>query len=130
MAELFDVIDAFSLPLKVAWVVWVAWGVGQTYWYREERGKRPVVPMTVPAIPRGPRKAVSARSAVTTLVTSDSVSELPAPLMSEAATFNPATAVVETFGGEATDLDAIVAEFERQNGHRRALPPDSDSARP
>jgi hypothetical protein len=130
MAELFDVINAFSLPLKVAWVVWLVWGVGQIYWYRHEEAKRPAVAKMVRALPRGPRKPVSAGPAVTTLLTGDSVSPRPVRAMPEASTFDPATAVVETFGGEATDLDAIVADFERHNGHRRAVPPEGDSARP
>jgi len=37
MVELLDILDAFSMPLKVGWVVWIAWGIGQTFWYRSER---------------------------------------------------------------------------------------------
>ena len=37
MAELLDILDAFSMPLKVGWVVWIAWGIGQIFWYRYER---------------------------------------------------------------------------------------------
>ena len=29
MSELMDVINAFGTPLKIAWVGWMAWGVGQ-----------------------------------------------------------------------------------------------------
>ena len=29
MSELMDVINAFGTPLKLAWVGWIAWGVGQ-----------------------------------------------------------------------------------------------------
>ena len=29
MSEFMDVINAFGTPLKIAWVGWVAWGVGQ-----------------------------------------------------------------------------------------------------
>ena len=37
MNEALDVINAFATPLKVAWVVWLAWGVGQYFWFRHER---------------------------------------------------------------------------------------------
>ena len=37
MSEAMDVINAFGTPLKLAWVGWVAWGVGQYFWYRHER---------------------------------------------------------------------------------------------
>ena len=37
MSDLLDVINAFSTPLKFAWVGWIAWGVGQYFWFRYER---------------------------------------------------------------------------------------------
>lgn len=37
MSEFLDVIDAFGTPLKLAWVGWLAWGVGQYFWFRHER---------------------------------------------------------------------------------------------
>ena len=37
MSDFLDVINAFSTPLKVAWVGWIAWGVGQYFWFRYER---------------------------------------------------------------------------------------------
>ena len=37
MAELLDILDAFSMPLKVGWVIWMAWGIGQIFWFRYER---------------------------------------------------------------------------------------------
>jgi hypothetical protein len=37
MSEFMDVINAFGTPLKVAWVGWAAWGVGQYFWFRHER---------------------------------------------------------------------------------------------
>lgn len=37
MSELMDVLNAFGTPLKLAWVVWIAWGVGQYCWFRHER---------------------------------------------------------------------------------------------
>ena len=29
MSEVMDVLNAFGTPLKLAWVGWIAWGVGQ-----------------------------------------------------------------------------------------------------
>ena len=37
MSEVMDVLNAFGTPLKIAWVGWVAWGVGQYFWFRHER---------------------------------------------------------------------------------------------
>lgn len=37
MGELLDITNAFTTPLKVAWVVWLVWGIGQIAWYRHER---------------------------------------------------------------------------------------------
>ena len=63
MSEVMDVLNAFGTPLKLAWVGWIAWGVGQYFWYRHERSmpvrkvtsvakavaKKPAVPKTVAA---------------------------------------------------------------------------------
>ena len=37
MAEFLDILDAFSTQLKVGWVIWMAWGIGQIFWFRYER---------------------------------------------------------------------------------------------
>lgn len=37
MSEMMDVLNAFGPQLKLAWVGWLAWGVGQYFWYRHER---------------------------------------------------------------------------------------------
>ena len=63
MSEVMDVLNAFGNPLKLAWVGWIAWGVGQYFWFRYERSmpvkkvtsvaravaKKPAVPKTVAA---------------------------------------------------------------------------------
>ena len=63
MSEVMDVMNALGTPLKLAWVGWVAWGVGQYFWFRHERSmptrrvtsvakpvvKKPVVAKTVAA---------------------------------------------------------------------------------
>ena len=61
MSEMMDVLNAFGPTLKLAWVGWLAWGVGQYFWFRHERSmpakkaasvakavaKKPAVPKTV-----------------------------------------------------------------------------------
>jgi hypothetical protein len=37
MSEVMDVLNALGTPLKLAWVGWIGWGVGQYFWYRHER---------------------------------------------------------------------------------------------
>jgi len=63
MSEMMDVLNAFGPQLKLAWVGWIAWGVGQYFWFRHERSmpvkkatsvakavaKKPAVPKTVAA---------------------------------------------------------------------------------
>ena len=37
MFEVIDVLNALGTPLKLAWIVWLAWGVGQYFWLRKRR---------------------------------------------------------------------------------------------
>ncbi len=37
MFEVIDVLNALGTPLKLAWAVWLAWGVGQYFWFRKRR---------------------------------------------------------------------------------------------
>jgi hypothetical protein len=37
MSDAIDVLNAFGTPLKLAWVGWIVWGVGQYFWLRHER---------------------------------------------------------------------------------------------
>jgi hypothetical protein len=60
MSEFMDVVNAFGTPLKVAWVGWAAWGVGQYFWFRHERSTPMVKKVTTvantvakkPAVPK------------------------------------------------------------------------------
>jgi hypothetical protein len=58
MSEVMDVINAFGTPLKLAWVGWVGWGVGQYFWYRHERSM-PVKRVTSVAKPAAAKKVAS-----------------------------------------------------------------------
>lgn len=37
MGNSLDVVLGISMPLKIAWCVWVAWAAGQVAWYRRAR---------------------------------------------------------------------------------------------
>jgi hypothetical protein len=37
MRDLLFVVAGLSTPVKVAWAVWMLWGVGQLLWYRRSR---------------------------------------------------------------------------------------------
>jgi hypothetical protein len=64
MTEALDVLNAFSTPLKVAWVVWLAWGVGQVFWYQRDRVAVAPPPLPLPRPrPRRPVRPVEARAA-------------------------------------------------------------------
>jgi hypothetical protein len=63
MFEAIDVLNAFGTPLKLAWVGWVAWGVGQYFWLRHERSM-PVKKVTSVARP-AVKKAAAPRTVAT-----------------------------------------------------------------
>jgi hypothetical protein len=113
MAELLDVLDAFSTPLRVAWVVWLAWGVAQIFWYRYEHGSRAAAP--VPATPvRKPfvsKPSLPARAPMRIATPEDVAPEAPARVEPLAL----AEAPVE-FG----ELDRFVADFEMHARQRDA----------
>ena len=37
MFEVIDVLNALGTPLKLAWIMWLAWGVVQYFWLRKRR---------------------------------------------------------------------------------------------
>ena len=149
MSEFMDVINAFGTPLKVAWVGWIAWGVGQYFWFRYERSmpsfrksaaaakpalKRPALPKTVAA--QAAEAPVVGRLITPTHVTADakparSVAEpapptpvtMPAPMAvdvaADAPMFDPSTAVIEQFGANDGVLDKFVRDFEMQDARPR-----------
>lgn len=117
MFELLDILDAFTTPLKVAWVVWIAWGVGQIFWYRYER--RPQAANRAAAPARKPfvsKPSLPARS-MTRLVTPEQV------MPQEPAFADPPSAEGQDTIGE---LDEFVASFEMNTRHRRERPLHSE----
>src|SRR5689334_7586412 len=59
MREFLDVANAFDTPLKLAWIVWLAWGVGQLFWWKYERANalvRKLQPSTRPIRRAAPRR--------------------------------------------------------------------------
>jgi hypothetical protein len=155
MNEALDVINAFATPLKVAWVVWLAWGVGQYFWFRHERAGASAAPvvrpaMTKPLIKRPaaakPAPAVAETPVMGRLITPQHVAAepkiarqapvaAPAPVVPvfDAPAFDPSTAVIETFSPAPNEgtLDKFVADFDRQDPRplrrSRALPADAPS---
>jgi hypothetical protein len=89
MSEVMDVINAFGTPLKIAWVGWAAWGVGQYFWFRHERSmpvrkvtsvakpvaRKPAVPKTVAA--QAAEAPVMGRLITPTHVAADARSSVP-----------------------------------------------------
>ena len=105
MAELLDILDAFAMPLKVGWVVWLAWGIGLVFWHRHDRSsefvsRRPAAAVRKPFVSRPsmpPRMATRAITAEPVLVT-DHVAE----------------------------SDRFVADFEMNTRHRHGTPPNEE----
>ena len=149
MSEVMDVLNAFGTPLKLAWVGWIAWGVGQYFWFRHERlaksiarpaaaaraaVKKPAVPK--PVAVQAAEAPVVGRLFTPTHVISDAKPsarvEAPAPPAptpmpvavaadATAPQFDPSTAVIETFGGAVDEsaLDKFVRDFEMQDAGPR-----------
>jgi hypothetical protein len=124
MAEVLDILDAFTLPLKMAWVIWLAWGIGQVFWYRYERTPR-AVSATRPAPMRKAfvSKPSMPERAATRLITPDVMPppqrkvEPPAP-----AALAPAFVEEPSGIGPVAELDQFVADFEMHTRHRRGEP--------
>ena len=127
MAEVFDVVNAFTPPLKVAWVVWLAWGVGQVVWYRHEQKQHVASTKKAPAAPA--RKAFVSRPSapermVTRLVTPEQVTTHQQELIP------PAPAAPEPLVdsvARVAELDRFVADFEMNTRHRRGEPRNGES---
>jgi hypothetical protein len=149
MSEVMDVINAFGTPLKLAWVGWVAWGVGQYFWFRHERSTtatkvtsvaRPVAkkaaePKTVEA--QAAEAPVVGRLITPTHVAADAKptvaaasqpdpeptpapSSVPAAVEATMPVFDPSTAVIEQFGAANDNvLDKFVRDFEMQDARPR-----------
>ena len=143
MSEFMDVINAFGTPLKLAWVGWVGWGVGQYFWFRHERSapsvrrsavakpavKKPAVPK--PVAVQAAEAPVVGRLFTPTHVASDAkmnrpvepaTPPVPVAVAADAApAFDPSTAVIETFGAgnEEGALDKFVRDFEMQDARPR-----------
>lgn len=124
MAELLDVLNALTTPLKIAWVVWIAWGIGQVFWYRYERRPQAAVkrPVTLPARKPFVSKPSTPDRLVTRLVTPEQV------ITHQAEPFEPASAqVVASMPGEVPELDRFVADFEMNTRQRRSEPHNGES---
>ena len=157
MSDVMDVVNAFGTPLKIAWVGWVAWGVGQYFWFRHERSalsirkpaavakpvvKKPAVPK--PVAVQAAEAPVVGRLFTPTHVTADAKPSpaivpvappvpVPVAVASDAApAFDPSTAVIETFssGTDEGALDKFVRDFEMQDARprrRRGRPTETPS---
>jgi hypothetical protein len=147
MSEVMDVLNAFATPLKLAWVGWIAWGVGQYFWYRHERSillvkKSAAVATAVEAKKPAVAKSVAAQAAeapvVGRLITPTHVTAEPkismpnvpqsgaadgfepARVSAHSPAFDPAKAVIEAFGvADDGVLDKFVRDFEMQDARPR-----------
>ena len=117
MAELLDILDAFAMPLKVGWVVWLAWGIGLVFWYRHDRSseialKRPSPPVRKP------------------IVSKPSMPPRTAPPIAPPA-LEPASAALEDPDqviDHVAELDRFVADFEMNTRHRHETPPNEEQS--
>jgi hypothetical protein len=116
MSEVMDVINAFGTPLKLAWVGWMAWGVGQYFWFRYERAtpvkrvtsvakpvaaKKPAVPKTVAV--QAAEAPVVGRLFTPTHVTADVKPSQPSAVEATQVRLQPAGAAPMPMTVAATD---------------------------
>jgi hypothetical protein len=104
MVEALDVMDAFSTTLKLAWVVWLGWGIGQVFWYKRERTA--AVPKPAPkaaalkTVPPARRRTTPIEAALPAEPAEElaPIGRLITPQTpADAPTFDPGKAVLETF---------------------------------
>jgi|RhiMethySRZTD1v2_1073278.scaffolds.fasta_scaffold00355_39 hypothetical protein len=79
MSEFMDVINAFGTPLKLAWVGWVAWGVGQYFWFRHERSAPSVRKVVTPVAKPVAKKVAAPRTVATQAAEAPVVGRLITP---------------------------------------------------
>jgi hypothetical protein len=119
MSEVMDVINAFGTPLKLAWVGWVVWGVGQYFWFRHERST-PVRKVTSVAKPVAkkpvPPKTVAAQAAeapvVGRLITPTHVAAEPKPSVPVASQPQPVTVAAPPPVPVSAAVDTTVPVFD------------------
>jgi hypothetical protein len=124
MAELFDIVDAFTSPLKLGWVVWLAWGVGQVFWYRHEQRERTAAANRRSAAPvRRPfvSKPSGADRVMTRRVPPGQVKTDQAPQMDPASP-DAVPAADNATRDQIGELDRLVADFEMNTGPRLGEP--------
>lgn len=122
MSEFMDVVNAFGNPLKLAWVGWIAWGVGQYFWFRHERSmpmvkkvttvaktatKKPSVPKPIAA--QAADAPVVGRLITPTHVASEPKVSAPVPVAPRP---EPQPAPVPSMPFVATPADAPVPVFD------------------
>ena len=130
MSEAMDVINAFGTPLKLAWVGWVAWGVGQYFWYRHERSM-PVRRVTSVAKSAAAKKTAAPKTVAAQAAEAPVVGRLftPTHVTAETKANAPVVAQAEKLGIKALGLAgrglSRIAEFletrrlERENDKRK-----------
>jgi hypothetical protein len=130
MSEFMDVINAFGTPLKLAWVGWIAWGVGQYFWFRHERSlpslsrtaaaakpaavKKPAVPKPIAA--QAAEAPVVGRLITPTHVAADAKPAAPAagaPVAPVAPAVHTAAATPVAVAADAPSFDPSTAVIEQ-----------------
>ncbi len=148
MAELIDILDAFTMPLKIGWVVWLAWGIGLAFWHRHEGTSQPSSPRLRTAPVRKPfvsKPSIPPRARTRLITPEPLIAREPARLAPpsfeppsfepppfEAPPFDPplvepAPALLEETNRVA-ELDRFVADFEMNTRHRRSGPVNGESS--
>src|SRR5262245_47663548 len=129
MAELLGILDAFAMPLKFGWVVWLAWGVGLVFWYRHDRNaeapsRRPSAPVRKPFVskPSMPQRTGAQRITPEPGVPEQPPVTPPPEAQPPAAPplLEPAPALLEDrdqLTDTVAELDRFVTDFEKNTRH-------------
>jgi hypothetical protein len=134
MAELLDILDAFTMPLKIGWVAWLAWGIGLVFWYRHERKSQTTSPRSAPMRRPFVSKPSMPQRTGTRLITPEPAIAHDAPMEAPPIAAPPpvAPALLESApapldepdhrADQVAELDRFVADFEMNTRHRRSAP--------
>lgn len=133
MAELLDILDAFTMPLKIGWVAWFAWGIGLVFWYRHERKSQATSPRPAPARRPFVSKPSTPQRTGTRLITPEPVIAHEAAVEPPIAPplLEPAPALLDepdNMADQVAELDKFVADFEMNTRHRRSGPVNGEQS--
>ena len=90
-----SLVMGLSLPVKMAWIVWLLWAAAQVFWFRRSRVAQPALSLSIPSPRPRPREVPKRKSSPALPVAPYGMSDFAAALENEqqqrAATAGPSS---------------------------------------